>query len=323
MSDGISRVHRLLWRSWMGGDYVYVGLLVLALIVLAHGLVRVNAAEQQGVGAAGVVPAVKVVPCVELNNSRPGNVAIVERGLAQWSRLTDTAIVSTTPGNEGLFPRLAGATGLRIIPGMKLSACVKHIDDPAGWLLFAQAVARVAEAAESGLVYLETESATGPYYRGEQTLDVLRFQRCLAHMPDNLTYLWYPAPSSSSPDVYDRQLRVAKLVAAELKVIWVDMSVNRPAMTTERWRAHRLKLEGRLHDLNAAYFFQRDRALWAKVYLYQAPWAWPTLGEALRWVHPANVAIVYPGFTGFDENSRRLVDGIIGAGCSLRRAKNP
>ncbi len=117
-------------------------------------------------------------------------------GLELWQRLTDTAIISTEYPGAHLFPILqARVPGMRIIPGMKTVSRLDHtnLDSLERWALVAEDVnAFVAASGESTIVF-ENETAQKAYLDGDYEIDYDQYEACVAQLPDDVEYYWYPS----------------------------------------------------------------------------------------------------------------------------------
>ncbi len=142
----------------------------------------------------------KIFPWVECNSQDEELVARIVEGIRIWRRVTDTVIVTTTPGNFGLyrtikrqFLTLPALHDMRIIPGLKtVSLLGDEFDNMGAW-------ERVAAEAWWMLLVL---GATDFVFEHETAVDdvdslkdVVDLEAAItaAALPCPCQYWWYPS----------------------------------------------------------------------------------------------------------------------------------
>ena len=133
---------------------------------------------------AGPSDDVLVIPWVEVNTLNPTAIDRVVEGLLEWQAVTDTAIVSTMPGQESVFRTLRRRVpGMHIIPGIKTYPSLPRFDSVEGWRQIADHATAVLAAADTNELLLENETAIRQYRRGEEPVDLSRLRQGLETLP--------------------------------------------------------------------------------------------------------------------------------------------
>lgn len=173
----------------------------------------------------------RILPWLEVNDGRmivedalgpvagsEGRITMREycvRGLTHWSKVTDTAIVSTSPsGMIGLYEYLRAYRpfGMRIIGGIKtysLPGCVPadqrkwNFADLAGWQAIGQQAQHVAAATGSNVCLLDNETSLAPFYRDGRSIDLDRLERSLLALRATGIEFWWYLPSIHAAKVQD------------------------------------------------------------------------------------------------------------------------
>jgi hypothetical protein len=178
-----------------------------------------------------------IMPWMEVNYP-PFLLETTVEGLKLYRRVTDTAIVSTTPGNASLYTELRRRVpDMRFIPGMK--TCVRlepnAFDSLAGWKLIAQDVREIVQTSGVRTVILDNEDAIKSYLEGASEIDFQRFRRCLESLPTDVEYIWYPV-NLCNEYVCGRTIPVVNAVQDVLDVRLVDHSYGHPDWHNELHR---------------------------------------------------------------------------------------
>ncbi|UCC29046.1 MAG: cadherin-like domain-containing protein [Phycisphaerales bacterium] len=149
-------------------------------------------------------------------------------GLASWSQVTDTVIITTQPGQiENLYPELMQRkpSTVRIIGGIKtysLPGAQPNDNRPYdfaeadGWQFIVDEVVQIAEITGVDVVVLENETALSPFVHGEESIDFARLAESLVPLveADVQTWWWLPWIMPNDPvDFRDRQVVSTALVA--------------------------------------------------------------------------------------------------------------
>lgn len=173
-----------------------------------------------------------VVPWIETNIADEAQIASTVEGLKVWHRITDTAIVSTEPNHAHLYTRLREQVpDIKIIPGLKTSPRLgpEVFDSVANWQLVANDVAAIIATSGATSIAMENEVAQQAFLRGDYVVDWDRFRQCLALLPPDVEYIWYP---SQSPWDEEYQLRTQQLCQAVEDVLdcrFVELTYGRPS----------------------------------------------------------------------------------------------
>lgn len=178
----------------------------------------------------------RIVPWVESTNSRRSiKIDDLVEGLLIWSEITDTAIVSTSPGGESLYPVLRKRVpGMIIIPGVKTKDLLPRFDSVAGWRAVARQVRVVCDASGQTRVLLENESASKKSMHGKYEIDLARFRKGLQQLPKGIEIIWYPSITGASEAQQQRCERLCRVAAEVLDVSFTDLSLNCPAALRHR-----------------------------------------------------------------------------------------
>jgi hypothetical protein len=193
-------------------------------------------------------PPVKLIPWVECNYpdaklephapDSPIYFEHVVEGLLTWNKVTDTVIVSTTPGQADLYPRLRERVPtMRIIPGLKTMDLLPRFDSASGWTRVAREVRRMQTLSGQDIILLENEWALAPYAKGEKSLNVNRLQTALRELPRDVEYWWYPPAvywfaKKHGPDV--GRAMCPAIQAALPRVRFVDQRFEAKAVVKQR-----------------------------------------------------------------------------------------
>jgi len=229
----------------------------------------------------------RIMPWVEANEGRESTLAQVVEGLRGWSKLTDTAIVSTVPGQAELYRSLGGRVpGMRIVPGVKTWTILPRFDSVAGWSKVAAECRAMCEAAGVKELLLENETAIRSYRRGEQDFDAARFREGISQLPKDVSYIWYPSIHGGNDRVQKLFEEVCRIAGEELDVRFVERHWEGPDALDNEWmdRAQvRLKRVSKRPTIPILYFYEGER--WWQ--FAEAPEAFGAAG--------CRDVIVYPG----------------------------
>lgn len=175
-----------------------------------------------------------IMPWMEVNYA-PHSLELCVEGLKLYRRVTDTAIVSTTPGHAFLYTELRRQVpDMRIIPGMK--TCLRldpnAFDSPAGWKLIAQDVREVLATSGARTIIMENEDAIKSYIEGVYQIDFERLRQCFQYLPKDAEYIWYPVHMHSEL-VRARTIPIIHALQDVLDVRLVDHSYGHPDWCNE------------------------------------------------------------------------------------------
>ncbi|MGD2108835.1 MAG: hypothetical protein PVI86_05525 [Phycisphaerae bacterium] len=185
-------------------------------------------------------PFPKIVPWIELNTSRASAMNRTVEGLRAWHAdpelAIDTAIVSTTPGHEGIYTELRRRVpGMRIIPGMKTWTILQRFDSVEGWREVSRHVAAALAESHEHELLLDNETAIKKYRRGEYDIDLRHLREGLRLLPRDIKYIWYPSIHGSGDAVQERFAVVCGVAAEVLDVRFTDRSVHGPQALGDSW----------------------------------------------------------------------------------------
>jgi len=170
----------------------------------------------------------KLIP--GLNDEHANLTALMHalKGLESWTRITDTVIVSTRPGQtKKLYPHLMRQkpAALTIIGGLKtynLPGCSP--DDPRpydfsnsqGWAALAEEVREISFLTGTKRVLLENETALKPFHTGKASIDFEKLRLSLAVLRESDIQIWWwlPAILDDSTQAPNRRRDTLRLVEA-------------------------------------------------------------------------------------------------------------
>lgn len=216
-------------------DPMLTGTHVGGLQVLVDGRpqVAVRVSAQKSLTAPRLMPWVEVY-----SNSYgvipPGTLERAVEGLLIWQRVTDTAVVTTTPGNARLYAILnARVPGMRIVPGLISQPYLgkQGFDQLDLWRDLAAEVADIAAVSGDGCFLFDHEHALESYLEGACEINFARLRDCLATLPPNVEYIWYPSLAYDGAQRRARSLAICQVVEAELHPRFVNLGFDHP-----RWR---------------------------------------------------------------------------------------
>jgi hypothetical protein len=196
----------------------------------------VRGGDDDAAREAGAAAAPKLVPWLELNDENPRTVDSAVQGLLVWRRVTDTALVSTTPGHAGVYAKLrARVPNMRILPGLKTYTLLPRPDSVEGWREVAAEIRRLVAETGERTVLLENETALKECLDGKMTIDDERFRAALRTIPPDVTILWYPAIHSGNAAKNRRSETICRIVAESCRVQFTDLGRATPRTAAEKW----------------------------------------------------------------------------------------
>ena len=231
----------------------------------------------------------RLIPWIEVNQPEAVDDAVA--GLREWSKLTDTAIVTTVPGMPEIYDRIR-VPGVQIIPGVKTNDALDGFDDVVGWKLVSEDLSDMAQRCGSKRVVLECESAVGAYGLGKEALDWHKFRTGIRLLPKELEIIWYPGITGNNPDKQTRMMNLCKAVVEEhANTILVDRTYGRPAAVKWHWskEARKWLVVIGAPTIPMQYVQGSDDY-----------WRYDQIREALGHVINAPEVIIYPGAKDFE-----------------------
>ncbi|MCK4342961.1 MAG: hypothetical protein KAY37_14705 [Phycisphaerae bacterium] len=177
-----------------------------------------------------------IVPWLEALTADADEINHAAAGLQIWRRVTDTAVVSTSPEKAYLYPQLAALVpDMDIIPGLTTSCRLGYtgFDSLEGWMLLSADVAEVAAAAGESFVLLENELALRAYLNGECEIDFEQLRTGLSYLPPDVKIIWYPSLAWGTPSAVHRSRALCEVVEEELSCRFVDHSYAGPPTSSE------------------------------------------------------------------------------------------
>jgi len=240
----------------------------------------------------------KLIPWVEVNTLDPVAIDRAVEGLLIWRQITDTAIVSTTPGRAELYRRLKQKVpDFQIVPGLKTHSVLDRFDSVEGWRTIAGDVSAFVEITGSWQVVLENETALKSYAHGNQEMSLEHLRDGLALLPKNVRVVWYPSIYGQDAKTQQRLEAVCRIVAQQCDVQFTDLSIDGPKRIGDRWQGmarEKLKPLSRHPTMPILYCYGDDR--W---------WQDEQIPEAIRMAEGKTV-ILYPGSKRWPEAARSL-----------------
>lgn len=274
-------------------------------------------------------PLPHVAVWLELNVPTDTAIASAIDGIRLWAECgaVDAVIVSTMPGREWLFTKLAEVceeVGIKLIPGIKTSPALptvtlddgkyyNYFDDAHGWRKVADSVLLASVHAKSPIVLLENESAMRGYVEGLVEIDLARLSAALDQLPKQLNLVWYPSVIFGDELRRGRQLAVARtLLAQHPNVYFVDNSIDREwTYRSDVGQTNRTLLMG----LYEQFYPGETRSLYKILYCY---------GPGTKWWSDAaivpllfgpvgrdNWAILYPGAKRFSDSAPKSLGPLL------------
>lgn len=286
-------------RSWLSAVGPCVGACLLALVVVGtSGDVATTRPTTQRAAED-----IKIIPWIELNRGTDEEWMTTIGGLLIWQKITDTAVVSTIPGNERFYRRLRYAVpDMTIIPGIKTNDAVGkgRFDWKRGWKAIADSIERACETADVRICVLENETAMYPIRVGEFTPDLERFRTCIQQLPKDVELWWYPGIPGWKKDVQLRYKAICEIVDDELNVRLTDITNATPT----RRRPH----EGRRRSRAQMAEFV-DEVPIPMIYVGRLGWEYDRLPEAIELILKpgVNEVLVYPGYAQWLTGAQNVV----------------
>lgn len=258
----------------------------------------------------GVIPWVECNwPDVPVNKADPHSSSTFEhtvKGLEIWKSVTGTAIVTTLPGKEALYPRLRDRVpGMRIIPGLKTKDLLVRLDSVEGWKAVAREVLAIQDKSGERVVLLENEKAVYPFIRGEQAADMDQLRKALDSLPKDNEYLWYPSIFGKE----EEQKRCAEVCGVVQEVLlnvrFLDQRFQGKRAVSDRTRKAadlRLMKIAKRPTLRMAYFYGPDHphVWWNDDQIFQA------LSQLRSGRSDSADVVLYPGLKRWVEAARSL-----------------
>jgi hypothetical protein len=244
----------------------------------------------------------KIIPWIEVNSLDAQWVEPAIQGLEIWQKITDTAIVSTVPGNAVLYEKLRKRLpGMQIIPGVKTWTLLQHdFDSLEGWIKVAQEVRAVAEISGQHVVLLENETAIMPVMEGKQLINLELLKHGLESLPQDIELIWYPGINGKNIEEQDRTAAVCNLIRAVCKVYFTDLRyMGQLTYTTARW-----KRAGETYDIIAPQSVIPMLYFLGNVSYY---WQDNQIVEVLEKYDLKGWVIVYTGFSRWKEAAQNML----------------
>ncbi len=264
-----------------------------------------------------------IIPWLERNRPTPSQATL--DGLKNWLlQATGNVIITTTPGNAGLYGILRREIPLvkyrPIASGLKTHPILgTDFTSPDGWRQVRREVVEQLRVNKTRTVVFEHENAMRPFWTGEQDcdLDKLRTSIRNANFPQDVTYYWYPSVGAwRNSDQDPQQDRAAELCEIALEcfndLVLVDhASLSGPKSLT--WGAN-VRVGGLLREVTS-------RQPVPVLYCYGPGSRWwqdEQLPEALGYALPDKLyngaAILYTGATRWVEASETIPEILKNAG---------
>jgi len=268
----------------------------------------------------------KVTAWLEVNIGTPEELINARAGLRHWSAVTDTVIVSTSPGKADVVYPALRVPGMIVSPGMKGSPIFGSRDDTrldefGAWQTFAAEVAAALSVTGGRTILLEMESASKPVIYGRAPIDWGGYAACLHHLPPDVSVIWYPTVWSADPLVRNRQVKLCELAGGVLRgrIHWTDLTINRPG---DVHASSKPLMTARLDALELEYS-PPHVGRFKIVYTHATDgryWPYEDIVEAVRLVRPPDVVLFYPhaGRDNWVKGSEKIVTRLLKAGYPRR-----
>lgn len=189
----------------------------------------------------------KIIPWVEFGAPTQSQFEYGLAALRVWRRVTDTAIVTTIPRQEHLYPRLRQRLpGMRIIPGLQTypRLAAGEFDSIAAWRQLALDVTAFCSASGEKVVVLENEIALRGYEEGQHVLDHERLRACLRQLPREVEIWWYPAFFGESEQNQEFLVATCQAIEQSCRVRFIEPTLDSPAAPRyHAWNVCQAKLE--------------------------------------------------------------------------------
>lgn len=255
-----------------------------------------------------------IIPMVECNRDRHLEPTVA--GLEHWLRTTNTAIVTTVPGNPGLYETLQERVPrMQIIPGIKTNDFLtEDFASPEAWAkVRVEVTAALTETGENR-IFLMNESAVRPIWKGTQPFDVERFRESIrrAGFPQEVIYYWYPSVGAWRKDQQTRAAEVCRAVQDCFEnLVFID-SASLSGPTALTWEAN-MRVAAILRE------FIRNKPV-PLLQCHNNYWPDDRLPEALGYAvfRDEGAALLYPGQGRWVEASQSISDVLIKAGLVKR-----
>ncbi len=225
--------------------------------------------------------------------------------LKAWQPVASTACVSTGPGQASVFAELRRRVPeIELIPGLVSSSWIGSgpFESPASWRQLANEMAVVARTCNQKRVLLDNEGALWAFLGGKVDIDERRLRAALAHVPDDVQVIWYPAMYWVDPEQRRRSEWLCRVVAEELNCRFVDASFGDHTWAAPGPTEVRRKLDslGRNPTLPIVWFGCWPQSKWCY-------WEYEQVGEVLEALAGRDEFLVYPGMKRFGEAAAHLV----------------
>lgn len=251
----------------------------------------------------------KIIPWVEY--SGVDHVEAVVDGLRVWLESTDTAIVTTTPGQTALYSFICQAVPrMRVYGGLKTNDLLKDdFASPEGWKAIQREVVDTIWRTRTHVFVFENESAMRPVWEGTQECDLERLRASIkaAHFPRNVAYYWYPSIGAWSRDAQERASSICRTVQGALdSTVFLDSAtLSGPKSLT--WGANVRAMDylpfAFTPPIPMLYCYGPTKGWWQDV----------NLPEALGYVKDG-AAILYPGWERWVRAAQVISETLIEAG---------
>lgn len=242
-----------------------------------------------------------IVPWVELNSMKAESIARTISGLREWAKLSDTAIVSTQPGNEHVYKELAGQVdGIKIIPGIKTRKWLRTYDSIDGWKRIADSVRKVIEITGADTILLENETARLDYTQGRQDISLIRFEFAIKQLPTGIKYILWPSVVGTGQK-RERVIQTCEIFNRLHDVTFIDRKINRPDhVEAEHIQESSRRLREFTNDfIQIAYFYGRPDF-----------WSGSDIRKVLR-LSQGKTFIAYPGVANWLSVPRELKEALL------------
>jgi hypothetical protein len=226
-------------------------------------------------------------------------------GLLDLKSLIDDCYISTTPNqNFAMFSRIASATGMKIIPGLKTAPLLPRLDDYFGWKAIALKVAEIINLIGCSEFILENETAAKHFIEGTNEVDLGYMLRSVRLLPQ-MKYVIWPGASSSVDKTRARQMAINTWFADVFPIKALSRDLGSPKELT---------VLGRLQGAALMKTITSDVAHIAYVYNADSWWTEGTIPILMYWASLSiDHLVLFPGTVGLTGKLQSLKAGLLQA----------
>jgi hypothetical protein len=253
----------------------------------------------------------KIIPWLEVSDATKENLTAAIAGITYWSKVTDTAIVSSDAGSYGAVYEHLNSERLppkfQIIPGLKGASFQIYppIEEP--WTALAQAVETVRTIHWTGTVLLDMEGLFHPYHKGEYDISLTKVREGVSLLP-SAHYWWWPAIMGKTAARQNREAAMIEVAGGSRSMRFFHRQYAKPTSPRSYWR----------HSGAALTRFLAQLQPLAMIYCYgpEHPWPWQDL-DIMKPIEMCKengeIPILYPGAKHWVDGAENMSKVIVEA----------